>query len=58
MDGKYIIGSVGVVCVAAIEIVAISQGMNGTALAASLATITAIIGGVAGFEYGKKKSSG
>ena len=47
---KTVIYSVAIVCIAALEAVALIQGINGAYLALALTTI----GGIAGFVAGKK----
>lgn len=48
MQDAIILGIVGIVCIAAIEIVALYQGVNGKRMATALTTI----GGIAGFAFG------
>jgi len=45
----------GCLCIAAIEIVAIMNGINGTALSAAMAAIGALAGGGTLYQIGKKK---
>ena len=58
MESKYkcIIGSVAIGGIVILDSIALYLGYNGVLLATSLAAIGAIVGGLAGFEYGLKKS--
>ena len=52
MDGNTIKACVAMVCVTVIEIYAISQNVDGTALAAVIAALT----GLGGYVLGKRKA--
>jgi len=52
MEGKYLLGSVGIVAIAAIEAVALFNQIDGAYLSAAIGAIAAIVGGVVGFKIG------
>ena len=54
MEGKYVLGSVGVLGIVVISAVAIHQGYDGGVITGSIAAISAIIAGVVGYLQGKK----
>jgi len=53
---KCIIGSVAIGGIVALDAIALYLGHNGVLLATSIGAIGAIVGGLAGFEYGLKKN--
>ena len=50
-----IVVSVGSVCVTALGVCAIIQGVNGVALASVIGAVTGMIGSYLGYEFGRKK---
>jgi len=55
MDGKYFLGGIGVIAIAAIEITALYNGIDGAYLSACVGAIGALIGGVVGVTITTKK---
>jgi len=53
---KLMLGSVAIAGIVALDLMALYLGHNGVLLATSIGAIGAIVGGLAGFEYGLKKS--
>jgi len=52
---KFMLGSVAIGGIVALDLMALYLGHNGILLATSIGAIGAIVGGLAGFEYGLKK---
>jgi len=53
---KLMLGSVAIGGIVALDAMALYLGHNGVLLATSIGAIGVIVGGLAGFEYGLKKS--
>jgi len=54
MEGKYLLGSIGVITLGAIECFAIQNGIDGVLMSGVVGTIAAIIGGIAGVTIKSK----
>lgn len=57
MEVKYIIAIISIISLAAMDIVALSIGIDGTLMISMASIISGIVGGLFGFEIGLKKSS-
>lgn len=56
MDGKYILGTVGIVCLTAIEVSALLTHTDGQYLSVIVGGISAIMSGIIGYGAGKSKA--
>ena len=57
MEGKYVIGSVGIAGIAAMETAAIVTGVDGAYLSLCVAAVSGIVGAVLGVTIGTKIKS-
>ena len=55
MEDKSVVAIVGIVALAAIEVVALFKGVNTGLLVATIGAIGAIVGGIGGFIVGKRQ---
>jgi len=57
MEGKYVLGSVGCICVTVISGAAIAAGYDGVIITGSIAAVTGIITAILGYVKGKASST-
>ena len=54
MNDKYILGMFGIGALVVLEAIALYTGLDGAMFGTVVAGIGSIIGGIVGYEYGKK----
>lgn len=55
MEMKYIFGFVAVICITAMEVVAMLKGIDGQTFATAIAAVVGIAAGLGGYTVGKTK---
>lgn len=54
MEAKYVLGMFGIGALVVLEVFALHTGLDGAMFGTVVAGIGSIIGGIVGYEYGKK----
>jgi len=55
MDSKFLVGSIAIICISIMDIVALIMGVDGTFMITCTTIIGAIVGGLFGFSLGLKR---